>query len=72
MAKKKNKKVKIQHLNCVPYQGCPLCNGSVFTLINSMTRALYDICSVCNGDKIIPMRVVVRVTKLEIESNAVA
>lgn len=42
--------------NLVPYQVCPLCNGSGrYISTNPSTSALNSICPVCNGSRIIPM-----------------
>lgn len=38
----------------VPYQKCPLCDGTGQSLTDGFT-SIYDTCSVCKGIKIIPM-----------------
>ena len=45
-------------LAAVPYQCCPVCNGTGQTFADNFTSTLYDICKVCNGAKVIPMHIV--------------
>jgi len=45
-------------LAAVPYQCCPVCNGSGKTLSDGFTSSIYQICKVCNGAMIIPMHIV--------------
>jgi len=46
-----NTKYKIQ--KCVPYQKCPVCNGTGKEPVNS--TAMTIVCTICHGMKIIPM-----------------
>ena len=66
--KKKPKKIKVEHLNCVPYQLCPKCNGQ--GLVSRPPHIPGDVqtwssgdsspyqCNVCDGKMIIPMHIV--------------
>ena len=45
-------------LAAVPYQCCPLCNGSGQTVADGFTSSVYQTCKVCNGARIIPMHIV--------------
>ena len=45
-------------LAVVPYQCCPLCNGTGKTVADGFTTSVYNICKVCNGAMIIPMHIV--------------
>ena len=44
--------------DCVPYQTCPVCNGSGKILNDGFIANSYRQCDVCNGTKIIPMSIV--------------
>jgi DnaJ-class molecular chaperone len=52
------KTVGYTELTTVPYQVCPLCLGRGYTEPIGMTSSSLDICTVCNGDKIIPQHIV--------------
>jgi len=39
----------------IPYQCCPVCNGSGQTIADGYTTSVYQTCKVCNGAMIIPM-----------------
>ena len=39
----------------IPYQACPVCNGSGKVLAEGCISSLYQTCKVCNGAMIIPM-----------------
>ncbi len=62
---KKTKASKKQKLtNCgytvlasVPYQCCPVCNGTGQTIADGFTSNVYQTCKVCNGAMIIPMHI---------------
>lgn len=41
----------------VPYQCCPLCNGTGKTIADGFTSSIYQACKVCNGAMVIPMHV---------------
>jgi hypothetical protein len=43
--------------DCVPYQCCPVCNGTGQVVADGYTSAVYQPCKVCNGARIIPMHV---------------
>jgi DnaJ-class molecular chaperone len=45
-------------LATVPYQCCPLCNGTGRTVADGFTSSVYQTCKVCNGARIIPMHIV--------------
>lgn len=45
-------------LAAVPYQCCPVCNGTGKTLADGFTSSVYQTCKVCNGAMIIPMHIV--------------
>ena len=45
-------------LAAVPYQCCPLCNGTGQILADGFTSSVYQTCKVCNGARIIPMHIV--------------
>lgn len=49
----------------VPYQACPVCNGTGKTLADGFTSGVHITCTVCNGAKVIPMHVILN----EINSN---
>lgn len=56
--KTKNKeKYGYEVLPTVPYQVCPLCNGTGQTIADGFTSAVYKVCKVCNGAMIIPMHI---------------
>jgi len=42
----------------IPYQTCPICNGSGQVPAEGFTSVVYDTCPVCNGARIIPMHCV--------------
>jgi hypothetical protein len=42
----------------VPYQCCPVCNGTGRIMGSSYSGAIFETCDVCNGKKIIPMHVI--------------
>jgi len=42
----------------VPYQCCPVCNGTGQTTADGFTSSVFQICKVCNGDMIIPQHTV--------------
>ena len=52
-------------LETVPYQCCPVCNGTGQVLADGFTSAVYQPCKVCNGAMIIPMYIVEKVLKDE-------
>ena len=52
-------------LETVPYQCCPVCNGTGQVLADGFTSAVYQPCKVCNGAMIIPMYIVAQVLKDE-------
>lgn len=57
----KSEKYKV--IECVPFQRCPICNGTgteFVAQIDPMTTATYgyQICTVCGGSKVIPMAVI--------------
>lgn len=41
--------------HCVPYQRCPICEGSGKIPAEGFTSSIYMTCDTCNGMKIIPM-----------------
>lgn len=41
----------------VPYQCCPVCNGTGKVIADGFTSAVFQTCRVCNGAMIIPMYV---------------
>ena len=45
-------------LAAVPYQCCPVCNGTGKTVADGFTSSVYQTCKVCNGARIIPMHIV--------------
>ena len=45
-------------LAAVPYQCCPVCNGTGKTVAYGFTSSVYQTCKVCNGAMIIPMHIV--------------
>lgn len=45
-------------LAAVPYQCCPVCNGTGKTVADGFTSSVYQTCKVCNGAMIIPMHIV--------------
>ena len=45
-------------LAAVPYQCCPLCNGTGQIVADGFTSSVYQTCKVCNGARIIPMHIV--------------
>lgn len=45
-------------LAAVPYQCCPICNGTGKTVADGFTSSVYQTCKVCNGAMIIPMHIV--------------
>ncbi len=45
-------------LAAVPYQCCPVCNGTGKTVADGFTSCVYQTCKVCNGAMIIPMHIV--------------
>ena len=56
-------KTTINHLDCIPYQLCPKCNGLKQVMANKIFGESYlstapETCDVCNGEGIIPMCVV--------------
>ena len=53
-----------QILPCVPYQVCPLCNGSG-RVPSYYSTSSFDVCGVCNGQRIIPMHFVYTDLKAE-------
>lgn len=53
-------KQKVKVLEVVPYQVCPLCNGSGNNLADGFTSAVYQPCKVCYGSRIIPMYIIER------------
>ena len=52
------KTVGYTELTTVPYQVCPLCLGTGYTTPIGMTSSSIDVCTVCNGSKIIPQHIV--------------
>lgn len=50
-------------LATVPYQCCPVCNGSGQTVADGFTSAVYQTCKVCLGAMIIPMHVLPQVNE---------
>lgn len=44
--------------DAVPYQLCPVCNGTGKTVADGFTSSVYQTCKVCNGAMIIPMHIV--------------
>ncbi|GEM_PF-4024673 len=48
--------------NCVPYQRCPLCNGTGKGSIDSTAMSI--VCTVCYGEKIIPMHIILEDIKV--------
>ncbi len=44
-------------LTTIPYQCCPVCNGTGKILGDGFTNSIYQTCKVCNGAMIIPMHV---------------
>lgn len=42
----------------VPYQKCPVCDGTGKTVADGFLRDIYQTCKVCNGERIIPMHIV--------------
>lgn len=55
--KKSKKPSEYQVLQTVPYQCCPVCNGTGKTVADGFTSAVYQTCKVCNGAMIIPMHI---------------
>ena len=39
----------------IPYQKCPVCEGTCRTLVDGFTSSVYQTCKVCLGKMIIPM-----------------
>jgi len=48
-------KHKCNHVKCIPFQVCPICMGNGRVATSGSTSAVYTICDVCDGRKIIPM-----------------
>ena len=40
---------------CMPFQRCPICNGSGQIPADGFTSSVYQQCPTCNGQRIIPM-----------------
>ncbi len=53
----KEVEVKIDWSRFVPYQCCPVCNGSGIVLADGFISSVYQMCKVCNGNMIIPMHI---------------
>lgn len=53
----KYKEGPVQEHKAIPYQTCPVCNGQGRVTSNGATSNVFDVCSVCNGAKIIPMHI---------------
>ena len=54
----KNVKTGTKIVNYVPYQKCPVCDGTgiiIRTVFNHTATYTQNTCDVCNGTKIIPM-----------------
>jgi len=51
-------KLGTYHIPVVPYQACPICNGSGEIVADGFTSGIMQACSVCHGEKIIPMCVI--------------
>ena len=47
----------------VPYQACPICNGTGQINLSGITSACYETCTTCEGNKIIPQYIVPEVLK---------
>lgn len=54
-------------VDCVPYQRCPICDGTGTVWAGDFTIA-YKTCDVCNGRKIIPMYPLPEPPKKELKS----
>ncbi len=52
-------------MKTVPYQKCPLCNGTGRILAPALSSSCYDVCDVCMGVKIIPEYIITEVVKTE-------
>jgi len=50
-----------QVFETVPYQCCPICNGTGKILADGCVSSLYQQCKVCNGAMIIPQYVIQKV-----------
>lgn len=48
-------------LATVPYQCCPVCNGTGQTIADGFTSSVFQTCKVCNGAMIIPQHIVPQV-----------
>ena len=46
---------KFQLVDVVPYQKCPLCDGSGETIADGFINGVTQTCKVCKGERIIPM-----------------
>ena len=56
-------------VNCVPYQKCPICDGSgLDTRFVCAGSPFGQICTVCDGKRIIPMHVIKEELKV-VENN---
>ena len=68
----KNVKTGTKIINYVPYQKCPICNGSgiiIQTVFNSTVTYTQNTCDVCGGAKIIPMHALIKHLKIEKEEE---
>ena len=57
-------------LSAVPYQCCPVCNGTGNVLADGFISSVYQTCKVCNGAMIIPMHSQERPVECQTESDA--
>lgn len=48
-------------LATVPYQCCPVCNGRGEVVADGFTSSVYQKCTVCDGQKIIPTAIIPQV-----------